>query len=218
MIRVSKVSKLDNINSWSLQARETCPGSLKADGTLVDACSGCYAAFGQYLYNNVKAPRAENKEDWKREEWVADMVAFLKKKSYFRWFDSGDCYSTRLAEKIYAVMKETPWCKHWFPTRMYKFEKFSTVFDAMKALPNVAVRFSSDSVIGEYEKGLHGSTILPSKEYADENVAVCEAYERGGKCGGCRNCWDKEIPVIGYVIHGRVAKAKLRKKFAIAVA
>lgn len=218
MIRVSKVRKLDNINSWSLQARETCPGSLNADGTLVDACAGCYAAFGQYLYPNVKEPRAENREDWKREEWVADMVSFLKKKSYFRWFDSGDVYSTRLAEKILNVMKETPHCKHWFPTRMYKFEKFVPVLDAMNALPNVVVRFSSDSVTGEYTQGLHGSTILPTKEFADAGVIVCETYERGGKCSGCRNCWDKEIPVIGYVIHGRVAKAKLRKKFAIAVA
>lgn len=215
MIRISKTSKLDGIRSWSLQARDTCPGSRNPDNSLVDACSGCYAAFGQYLYNNVKSPRLENQDDWKRDSWEDEMVSILFKFPYFRWFDSGDCYSISLAKKILNVMRRTPNTKHWFPTRMYKFEKFNSVFDQMKSLPNVSVRFSSDSIIGEFIQGIHGSTILPSKEYSNESVSICEAYEREGKCSGCRKCWDKEIPVIGYVIHGRVAKAKLRKKFSL---
>jgi len=93
MVKISVTSKLDGIKSWSLQALDTCPASKNADGTLVDACKGCYATTGNYNYPNVKAPRAHNREDWQRLEWVDDMVKALQDSRYFRWFDSGDMYS-----------------------------------------------------------------------------------------------------------------------------
>lgn len=98
-VKLSKTSKLDGILSWSLEAIETCPGSKGVDGQLVDACKGCYATAGNYRYPNVKAPRIHNREDWKRDEWVDDMVQALDSSRYFRWFDSGDMYDIRLAEK-----------------------------------------------------------------------------------------------------------------------
>ena len=202
MLRLSKTSKLDGIRSWSLEAINTCPASIGSDGQLVDACKGCYATQGNYRYPNVKAPRVENKSDWQRANWVADMVRELDSDRYFRWFDSGDVYSLKLAEKILAVMEKTPWVKHWLPTRMHKFEKFAGVFSKMRELPNVAVRFSSDSVTGEYVEGLHGSTILPNAT-APNGVTVCKAYDHGGKCNGCRACYDPKVSVIGYVAHGR---------------
>lgn len=201
MLRISKTSKLDGILSWSLQALDTCPGSVNSDGSLVPACQGCYATTGNYNYPNVKAPRIENREDWQRDSWVSDMVSVLESQRYFRWFDSGDMYSIGLAEKILEVMKATPWVKHWLPTRMLKFKKFETVISEMQALPNVMVRFSSDSVMGEYTLGLHGSTISPSIENAPG--FVCRAYEHGGKCNGCRACYDKAVPLISYVAHGK---------------
>lgn len=202
MIRISKTSKLDGILSWSLQAIETCPASMGDNGQLVAACSGCYATTGNYNYPNVKAPRAENKEDWQREGWVADMVQALDSSRYFRWFDSGDMYAIGLAEKILQVMQATPWCNHWLPTRMAKFPKFAPVLATMQALPNVMVRFSSDSVNGEHTSA-HGSTIIPTANDAPHNATVCLAYENGGKCSGCRACWNKSIPLIAYVAHGR---------------
>jgi hypothetical protein len=78
------------------------------------------------------------------------MVKALDSQRYFRWFDSGDVYSIDLAEKILAVMQATPWVKHWIPTRMAKFAKFKKVLSQMESLPNVKVRFSSDSVTGEH--------------------------------------------------------------------
>ena len=54
-IRISVTSKLDGIRSWSLQAIDTCPGSLGSDGKLVAACLGCYATTGNYRFSNVKA-------------------------------------------------------------------------------------------------------------------------------------------------------------------
>ena len=202
MIKLSKTSKLDGIKSWSLQALDTCPGSKNADGSLVDACSGCYATTGMYNFPNVKAPRLDNKEDWKREDWTTDMIKALKKEKYFRWFDSGDMYALELANKIYTIMEATPHVKHWLPTRMAKFPKFNTILSKMQALPNVMVRFSSDSVMGQYTKE-HGSVIVPTLADVNDNMSPCLAYESDGKCNGCRKCYDKEIPVIAYIAHGK---------------
>ena len=121
---------------------------------------------------------------------------------FFRWFDSGDMYSLELAQKIYQVMELTPWVKHWLPTRMEKFPKFRDITQSMRMLPNVAVRFSSDSVTGEFTPA-HGSTIIPSLDATPAGVKPCLAYEHEGKCNGCRACWDKDIPVIAYVAHGK---------------
>jgi hypothetical protein len=160
----------------------------------------------------VKAPRAHNKTDWQRLEWVSEMVQELQNDRFFRWFDSGDVYTLALAEKILQVMQATPWCSHWLPTRMHKFPKFAHVFAQMQDLPNVSVRFSSDSVIGEYVPGLHGSVIGPdAATFQDQpNVSLCRAYEHGGKCSGCRACWDKSVDLIAYPAHG-VKMAKVIK-------
>jgi hypothetical protein len=201
-MKISVTSKLDGIRSWSLQALDTCPGSIASPGELVDACKGCYATTGNYRFANVKAPRAHNKDDWARLEWCDDMVAELRKDIYFRWFDSGDMYALGLAEKMLEVMKRTPWVKHWLPTRMHKFPKFALVLQQMAALPNVSVRFSSDSVTGEYTKKLHGSVIIPNPADVKKGMTLCRAYENAGKCSGCRACYDKKVKVIAYPAHG----------------
>jgi hypothetical protein len=210
MVKISVTSKLDGIKSWSLQALETCPASKNADGSLVDACKGCYATTGNYNYPNVKAPRAHNREDWQRLEWVDDMVQALQDSRYFRWFDSGDMYTIGLAEKILEVMQRTPWVKYWLPTRMHKFPKFRGVLTEMQALDNVMVRFSSDSVTGQFIDGLHGSVIVPTIDDVTPKMQACEAYQHGGKCNGCRACWDKSVPLIAYPAHG-VKMAKVIK-------
>ena len=201
MLKLSRAGKMP-CRSWSLQALETCPGSIGNDGELVNACEGRYATTGNYRFPNVKAPREHNKTDWKRSEWVTDMTQELDNDRYFRWFDSGDVYDIRLARKILEVMKLTPWCNHWLPTRMYKFKKFHSVFKEMQKLPNVVVRFSSDSVSGETVKGRNTSTIIPTSQDARASMTICEAYQREGKCGTCRACWDKKVKVIAYPAHG----------------
>jgi len=205
MLKLSATGKMP-CKSWSLEAGETCPGSYNRDGTLVDACSACYAKQGAYRWSTVKAPRDYNRQDWKRDDFVSEFVSTLKKEKYFRWFDSGDMYSLELAEKIYSIMKQTPWVKHWLPTRQAKFKKFADVLARMNALPNVAVRFSSDSVMGEYTPGVHGSTIISDDSQITSDISVCNAPEQDGKCLNCRNCWNKNIPVIGYMAHGKAIK------------
>ncbi len=208
-VKLSKTSKLDGILSWSLNALDTCQGSINpVTKELVPACQGCYATTGNYRFPNVKAPREFNKQDWQRDAWVSDMVLALDSSRYFRWFDSGDMYDIRLAEKIYEVMRLTPWCKHWLPTRMYKFTKYDQVINAMMKLDNVVVRLSSDSVTGEIINGLTTSTIF--SDTLPVGAFECKAYENQGKCNGCRACYNKDVPVIAYKAHG-VKMAKVIK-------
>jgi hypothetical protein len=213
MNKLSKTSKLDNILSWSLQAIETCPGSVGADGALVAACSGCYATTGCYNFKGTKAVRADNKAAWQEAGWVGTMTNALAKQRFFRWFDSGDMYSLQLAEKMLEVMVATPNTKHWLPTRMHKFPKFQAIIAKMAALDNVMVRPSSDAVDGSYTKGVHGSTIIPEGMPVPAGVKACTAPTTGGKCNGCRACYDKSVPVVGYIAHGR----KMAKVIKLAV-
>lgn len=215
MVKLSKASKMP-CKSWSLQALDTCPGSRDSSGNLVPACSGCYATTGNYRFKNVRAPREHNREDWKREQWVTDMVTELDTERYFRWFDSGDMYDIRLAHKILEVCESTPWVKHWIPTRMHKFPKFALVLARLSQLPNVVVRLSSDSITGETISGSHTSTIA-TVDTVPENAVVCEAYTREGKCGTCRSCWDKQVPVVAYIGHGKTMIKKQTQSLAIEV-
>lgn len=213
-VKLSKTSKLDNVRSWSLQAVETCPGSIDSEtGGLVPACQGCYAIGGNYRFDNVKLPRLHNRTDWKRDAWADDMVDALRNDRWFRWFDSGDMYDVRLAEKMLLVMQRTPHVKHWLPTRMHKFAKFQPVLAAMQALPNVVVRPSSDSVTGDYTPGLHGSTIIPDTAPRD-GVTICHAATNAGKCGPCRACYSKDVAVIGYVAHGQKMAGVVKRALA----
>jgi hypothetical protein len=213
-VKLSEPSKMP-CYTWSLQARETCPGSIEPKTkTLVDACRSCYAMEGNYRRANVLEARRFNAEDWKRAEWSSEMITALSEEQYFRWFDSGDCYSLALARKMLDVMRASPHCLFWLPSRMEKFAKVRAVYAEMRALPNVAVRFSSDSVTGEFTPGLHGSTIIPDASNPPPGVTVCGAYTRGGVCGDCRDCWNKKIDVIAYPAHG----VAIRKVIKIALA
>ena len=213
MLKLSKTSKLGTF-SWSLAAFDTCPGAKLGNGEVAAACQGCYARGGFYRFGAAKRVRAENQIDWKRDGWVTDMVKSLAKQTHFRWFDSGDMYTLELAEKIYSVMVATPHVKHWLPTRMVKFAKFAEVIGKMRALDNVMVRFSSDSVTGEFIAGVHGSVIVPAADEAPESTFVCGAYTRGGKCGDCRACYDKNVDVIAYPAHGATMKKVIRISLA----
>lgn len=202
MIKLSKASKMP-CKSWSLQAIDTCPGSIDPiKQKLVEVCEGCYATTGNYSRSNVKKPREHNKEDWKRDDWEDDMVKAIEEDEYFRWLDSGDIYDLRLAIKIYNVCKRTKKTKHWIPTRMFKFEKFKGVLRELYNLPNVSLRISRDTVDPRNpDNSALNQSIVVTKE--TPNTTYCLSSARGGKCGDCRDCWDKSIKTIAYPAHGR---------------
>lgn len=214
MLKLSKAGKMP-CRSWSLQAGKTCPASFDTFGELVAACEGCYAKEGNYRFDNVKASREHNFYDWRRVDWVDDMVEELDNDRWFRWFDSGDCYHLKLAAKIYQVMKLTPWINHWLPTRMHKIAKFKPILAKMSKLPNVVIRHSSDGVNGEMLTEFEqSSTIIPSfdhwltrlAERSGGEMVICESSKRAGKCGPCRACWSKDVSVVAYIGHGQKMK------------
>lgn len=221
-VKLSNTSKL-GVKSWSLQAINTCPASIGKDGQLVDACKGCYATSGNYRFANVKAPREFNRQAWQEEDFVQDFIKALHKERFFRWFDSGDMYNIKLAEKMLEIMKATPHVNHWLPTRMHKFQKFHAVIQQMAALDNVVVRLSSDSVMGERVESTltdTNSTVIPEdtvKGFALHDSAdgmVCKAYYQEGKCLDCTACYNKEVKTIMYVGHG-VSMKKNQKLISV---
>lgn len=213
MIKMSRPGKMP-CKSWSLQAGKTCPGSIDSKTkNVIDVCSGCYAKSGTYTYKEVIALREYNFNDWKRDDFVSDFVNELDTERHFRWFDSGDIYHPILAAKIYEIMLLTPWVKHWLPTKSYEIKKIRFWLDKMAKLPNVSIRFSSPSILGEFNSE-HGSTVIPAFDFETKADHVCDAYERNGKCGLCRVCWNKEIKTVAYVAHGFVMKSKVKKKLA----
>lgn len=214
-MKISTVHKLDGIRSWSLPAGKTCPGSALAGGGVSLVCQGCYAKGGNYRFKNVKNAREHNLRDWKRKNWVKDMAEELARDAYFRWFDSGDCYSPLLAEKILRVMMLTPHCKHWMSTRMYKFPDVRMWLDAMNSLPNVRVRYSADTLDGTYDKATHGAIVLPDNVSPPKGVFLCPAYDHPDeKCDGCRACWSKRVKTVGYKTHGAAMLRLVRKQQA----
>lgn len=212
MVKLSAAGKMP-CKSWSLQAIDTCPGSLRADGTLVDACAGCYAVGGNYRFPAVRAVREFNRTDWTRDTWVPDMVTAIGSDPWFRWFDSGDCYDIRLARKILAIIEDTPDCRHWIPSRMHKFKKFRDVFNVINGYSNAVVRYSSDSVQGKRTRGRYTSTIASDPAQYPQGATVCEAYTRGGKCSDCRACWDRDVKTVVYPAHGK-SMAKVTARLA----
>jgi hypothetical protein len=194
--------------TWSTVARDNCPGSRDASGNIVPACVSCYAAKGRYLFPNTRAPRIHNAQDYRNPGWVAGMVAAIKPLPYFRWFDSGDVDSRELAELIEQVIAYTPGTRHWLPTRSHKIPAIREVLERIATLPNVAVRYSSDSVHGETVEAPQSSTIISTdaefdalRERVGKGLVKCLSGTRGGKCGDCRACWHKAVRVVAYPIH-----------------
>jgi len=209
---LSRTSKLGCF-SWSLQALETCQGSIGKDGQLVEVCQGCYATQGFYHMPDAISLRKNNKEDWQTDDWVARMIAALVKQKKFRWFDSGDLYSVDLAWKIYDICRATPHVKHWLPTRMHKFEKYINVLGALSCLPNVVVRYSADNVEEQIE-GTTTSMVIKKHEHR-RGVHVCPSSLQEGKCGTCTACWNKDVKVVAYVAHSRKMAKVIQIKEAV---
>jgi len=211
--KLSNTSKMPG-KSWSLNAWETCPGARDDNGEPVDACKTCYALTGAYQFPVVIAAREHNLKDWQNSDWVDTMVKLVSKQKWFRWFDSGDIYTERLAIKIYNVMIATPETNHWLPTRSYKVPDIYYWTKAMARLDNVTVRYSSDSKIGERLDFGNNSTIIQYKdEFVNEKgVSLCRAAERGGACGSCRACWSDRVDTIVYPFHGKKVYPKKFEK------
>lgn len=204
-IKLSSPSKMKGTcKTWSTLAVTHCPGSRGPDGQLVEACDKCYADKGMYKMPNSIKVREHNALDWQRDDWVSDMVEAISGQAHFRFFDSGDMYHIDLAHKILAICKALPETRFWIPTRMHKLAKFKPVIARLNSLPNVVVRYSSDSTQGKRVRGKNTSTIIRNDGQA-RGAHICPATIPGNtpncKANGCAACWEKSITVIAYHFH-----------------
>jgi hypothetical protein len=205
----SETEKLDGIPSWSTQAWVSCPGKTNSP-----VCEICYAMEGRYVFGRTIKPRVSNMEMLSNPDFVREAVKTIRIYAYFRLFDSGDFQSPEAIRIWTTICSLCPDTKFWIPTRTHKIPQFSEELKKLEALPNVVVRRSSDSLTGEFTPGLHGSTIVDSYQATVPGVHVCQALapENNRKCNGCRVCWDKTVPVIGYPGHGVMYKSTLNRE------
>ena len=192
MVKLSKTSKMP-CKSWSLEARTTCPGSIDpATKAPYEVCKSCYAAKGFYLMPNSKASRDYNRQDWKRNEWVSEMVAAIGSAKYFRWFDSGDLQSVEMLDAIVQVCRMTPNVRHWLPTQERDILKAYT-----GEIPtNLTIRLSASKINGKAPNYANTSGVSQNK--AD---VTCFARDNGNSCGSCRDCWDSNVQHVVYPLH-----------------
>ncbi len=204
LVKLSRTSKMP-CKSWSLEARTTCPGSVDPKTKAVwPVCQSCYATKGFYHMPNTKKQREFNRDHWVVDGWIDEMVASIGTDEYFRWFDSGDIYTPRLAKKIYSVVRLTPNTKHWIPTKSWDIPKIRKWLDLLNGLSNCVVRFSNKEIDDTcFEMTHYWSAVTTHKNFSTPfpNIKGCPAYTQEGKCGDCRACWDKNVDLIVYPLH-----------------
>ena len=167
-------------------------------------CEKCYAHKGMYSFPVVKNAQENRLEilSSNLEEWTVNMTELLSRKyakktapdNVFRWHDSGDVQSIEHLSAIVQIAKNLPGIDFWIPSKEYAIIR--QAFRTLEIPSNLIIRVSEPMIgLANLSDFLHTSTVGAGKGFP------CEAYTRGGKCGDCRACWDKEIPSIDYPQH-----------------
>ena len=112
--------------------------------------------------------------------------------AYFRWHDSGDILGIWHLNKIYDVVEQTPFLKHWLPTR-----ETSMVLKNNRSVPdNLLIRHSAHMINGPLPKRVKNmSGVTTNGDY------TCHAPDNANECGDCRKCWDKKVELVVYPSH-----------------
>ena len=194
MTRTSKMPGL----SYSLPAWECKTGS-KLRKIKNSVCSMCYALKCNYTrYKAIKAAQYVRLAALQDARWTAAMVTQVKRQKYFRWHDAGDVQDLQHLEKIFEVCRLTPETRHWMPTRE------AWIKDHLDRAPaNLVIRFSPPMVDMKAPDSWPNSSSVISKDqkWFGATSVLCPAPEQGGKCGSCRQCWNKEIKNVSYWKH-----------------
>jgi len=183
--------------SFSISAFLCKTGGLLSK-ILGSVCAMCYARKGRYIFPNVQAALARRMDVLARAladtefraEFISAMSFLISRKPWFRWHDSGDLQSVAHFGLICDIARATPDTVHWLPTKEPRFVR--------GAIPaNLIVRVSAPHIDQPPPKGAaHTSTVV-----SDKAQATCRAFERQGKCGPCRMCWDKNVANVAYYKH-----------------
>ena len=190
MTRTSKMPGL----SYSLPAWE-CQVGAKLRKVKGSVCSGCYALKGNYTrYPAIKAAQYYRLQSLRHPKWIPAMVAQIKRQKFFRWHDAGDLQGVWHLKNIMEVCLQTPSTKHWLPTREVKY---TSLMDPAIVPSNLKI-IISDHMIDQERGVLSGPYTSGVTTNGD---ATCPAPSQGGKCGSCRNCWDRSVTRVVYGKH-----------------
>lgn len=185
--------------SYGISAH-ACITGAKLAAVEGSVCHGCYALKGNYMFRDVKRAHVARLASLANPAWSAAM-AFLINRSgsrHHRWHDSGDLQSVEHLTKIAAVCAMTPKVKHWLPTRELGIVK-AYVAQGGVVPRNLLIRVSATMVDGPATKAWPWTSGVHTVE--PKGVNICPAPLQDGKCGACRNCWDRRIKHVSYHKH-----------------
>jgi hypothetical protein len=206
MWNVSTANKL--VGGLSAPGKMPCPSFsisaflCKTGGLLSkiagSVCRDCYARKNRYAMQNVQAALVRRMDVLARAladtgfraEFISAMSFLISRKPWFRWHDSGDLQSVAHFRLICDIARATPSTMHWLPTKEPRYVKGD--------IPaNLIVRVSAPHIDQPAPKGAaYTSTVV-----SDKAQATCRAFERQGKCGPCRACWDVNVANVAYYKH-----------------
>ena len=194
IISLSKPDKMPGY-AYGIPAPECKTGS-KLRLIPNSVCAGCYAMKGNYIrFPEIMKAQYKRLKSLKDPRWVEAMAVVINsqavsKHKVFRWHDAGDVQDLDHLNKIFEVCRLTPGIQHWMPTRE------AWIKDHLDRCPkNLIIRLSM-TMIDQPAAGSwpHTSTVVTKDR-------SCPAPDNAGKCGSCRNCWNKEIKNISYGKH-----------------
>ncbi len=189
--------------SYSIPS-DFCQTGSKLRNNSDSVCNSCYTFKGKYRIGNVQNSLLNRFNSLRDERWVDAMVTLLKLQPYkhFRWHDSGDLQGPWHLEKIIKVAEACPDIKFWLPTQEYNIVE--GILESFTLLPdNLNIRLSSQKINITSSHPFLSTSLVVTKDNFSKDIEgiLCRSYELGGKCGNCRQCWDKKIKRIIYMIH-----------------
>ena len=206
LFRSSQTSKMP-CKSFGLPT-STCNVGGKLRDVPGSACHGCYAEKGFYaLYPTVARSQTVRLDLLQKalvdadaaREWIDAVKALIGEDKFFRWHDSGDLINYRHLSLIVQVAIELPDVQFWLPSR----EK-SLIADFMGQhdIPeNLIIRLSAPMVDGAPCAGNTGLNTSTIHRNGPAHGFECGAPSRGGYCGDCRACWNRDISNVSYAYH-----------------
>jgi hypothetical protein len=207
-IKLSKSSKMKvagkQVKSWDLNAGITCPGS-KIGGDVVETCKICYAKKGPMVWPASVALRNHNQQDYKRAEWVSDMVQAIGTYKWFRFLSSGDIESKELGDKIYEVIQRCPSTSFWVPSRSHTIKSIHPSIKRIAGLQNAAMRLSAGAIgLSEIGTGVNSYVIRVANipEALSKGIHICPVTLPGSaqkSCDNCTICYTDNP--VAYLIH-----------------
>jgi len=168
-------------------------------------CAMCYAEKGFYRKYAYRIEPAQHARLVSIDDplWVDAMVVSIGADKYFRWHDSGDIQNIEHLEKIAAVARATPHCRHWLPTREYGMvAAFTAQFDVPD---NLIIRLSAmftdkPVIVPKTLQGVKGVAV--SNVHSKKAIGTaCNAPRQNGECRSCRACWNRKVVAVSYSIH-----------------